>query len=371
MNRSVVAISSLEDSKDALNEVVEKIRKNNISPNLILFTSNCDDFYFYTKNLHEFFPESIILGTTSYINFNSEGLSHHGISAFAICDGVECSCGVLFEVSRFPKQYMGHIKIALDELSSTENTCCVEFCTAFSNGEELVLDTFEEVFENRKIQVFGSSSGNCLNNKQSMVSLNGECYQNSCVFAFIHNLEGRIFFYKENLYKPMGPIFSVTDIDVDSRTIYEFDDKPAADVIASALKIPLEELGENLCSHPMGRIIGNKLYITESDKIFPDGSISYFSQIYNRTKMALLEVCDFDATWEKSKIEISKMVKKPSFSIVVNCSARSHLFEKNNRMEDFNKTLTHNYGQFFGISGYGEQIDFLHLNQTMIIALFE
>lgn len=31
MNRSVVAISTLEDSKDALNEVVLKIRKNNIS----------------------------------------------------------------------------------------------------------------------------------------------------------------------------------------------------------------------------------------------------------------------------------------------------------------------------------------------------
>lgn len=371
MNRSVVAISTLEDSKDALNEVVLKIRKNNISPNLILFTSNCDDFYFFTKSLHEIFPATTILGSTSYINFNSEGFSHHGISAFAICDGIECSSGVLFEISHFPKQYMGHIKTALDELSSIENTCCVEFCTAFSNGEELVLDTFEEVFENKKIQVFGSSSGSFSNDKQTMVSLNGECYQNSCVFVFIHNLEGRIFFYRENLYKPMGPIFSVTDIDVDSRTIYEFDDKPAADVISSALKIPLEDLGENICYHPMGRILENKFYITESDKIFPDGSISYFSQIYNHTKMALLEVCDFDETWKKSEIEISKMIKKPSFSMVVNCSTRSRLFEKNNKMEDFNKILTNNYVQFFGISGYGEQIDFLHLNQTMIIALFE
>lgn len=371
MERSVAAISTSLEPKNAVLEVAEKIRSNSFSPDVIFFTSNYDDFVFYSQKLHEIFPSTIVIGSTSYINFNSEGLSHEGISAFAICDGVECSCGTLFEISRFPKQYINHIHNALDELSSTENTCCIEFCTALSNGEELVLDTFEEAFEYKKIPIFGSSSGSFSADKKTLVSLNGETYNNTCVFVFIHNLEGRIFFYRENIYKPIGPVFLITDIDVDSRTVYEFDNKPAADVISSTLKIPLEQLSESLYYHPMGRILGDKTYITESDKIFPDGSISFLSQIFNHTKMTLLELCDINKTWENTKNDISKMIKKPSFSLVVNCLSRSLFFEKKQKMQEFNDFLKSNYGSFFCVSGFGEQIDFVHLNQSMIIALFE
>ena len=48
--------------------------------------------------------------------------------------------------------YKAHIKQALDKLSSFENTCCLEFVTSFGKGEELVLDTFEEVLEETGIQ---------------------------------------------------------------------------------------------------------------------------------------------------------------------------------------------------------------------------
>lgn len=38
-----------------------------------------------------------------------------------------------------------------------ENTCCLEFVTSFGKGEELVLDTFEEVLEGTGIRVAGGS----------------------------------------------------------------------------------------------------------------------------------------------------------------------------------------------------------------------
>lgn len=53
--------------------------------------------------------------------------------------------------------YKAHIKQALDKLSSLENTCCLEFVTSFGKGEELVLDTFEEILEGTGIRVAGGS----------------------------------------------------------------------------------------------------------------------------------------------------------------------------------------------------------------------
>ena len=47
------------------------------------------------------------------------------------------------------------------------------------------------------------------------------------------------------------------------------------------------------------------------------------------------------------------------------------LFEKENKLYHFISTLKANYGDFIGLSGFGEQLGFIHLNQSMVIAVFE
>lgn len=372
MERTVVSLSSASEPEQAFLEVSNKIKENTLCPDLIVFFSDTENFNHFTNRFHEEFPTTTVIGSSTYINFCSEGIAHKALSAMAVCDGIECSSGVLFEISTYPLHYIENINSALEELSSTENTCCLEFCTAFSNGEELVLDTFQDAFEGKNIPVIGGSSGTVPSEEMTtVVSLNGVCYVNSCVFVLIHNLDGRIIFQQENIFKPTGKTFSVTDLDVEKRTVYEYDDKPAADVIASALNISLEKLPEAVTYHPMGRIIGDDIFIMEADKVMPDGSISYFAQVYNHTKMALLEVDDFQKVREETHEEVLKKMKKHSFSIVINCRSRSVLFERRDRMNEFNNALTKYYGPFIGLSGYGEQINHMHLNQTMIILLFE
>ena len=121
----------------------------------------------------------------------------------------------------------------------------------------------------------------------------------------------------------------------------------------------------------MGRIVGNEIFITESNKIYSDGSISYFSRVYNHTKMVLLEVSDFETVWKETADEIHKEIPSPSFSISINCFSRTKLFEKENKLYHFISMLKANYGDFIGLSGFGEQLGFIHLNQSMVIAVFE
>jgi hypothetical protein len=46
------------------------------------------------------------------------------------------------------------------------------------------------------------------------------------------------------------------------------------------------------------------------------------------------------------------------------------LFESENCFGEFVNQLR-SYEHFIGVSGYGEQLDFIHLNQTMVLLVFE
>ena len=371
MKRCLVTCSSTQSKETNLEHCCKEISDEGKNPILLIFFGDEDDLWYYAKYLHEAFPEAISIGSSTFINFSSVGFSHSGLSVMAIYSGIECAAGLIYEVNRHPKNYKMHIKNALSQISSLENTCCMEFTTPFSDSEELVLDTFKEAFEDKDIPLFGGSSGISDTTKQGLVALNGDIYVNTCAFVFIHNQNGKIYLFRENIFKSTPHQFIATDVECEERTVYEYDDQPAADVLAKALNVDLEGLQEILPAHPMGRIVDNQMFITESNKVFPDGSISYFSRVYNHTKMVLLEVADFETVWKETANTIHKEILAPSFTISINCLSRTKLFEKENKLYHFISTLKSNYGDFIGLSGYGEQLNFIHLNQSMVIAVFE
>lgn len=370
MERCVVALSSNSNQDEALTEIITQLESHDVSPLLMVVFSEYNLLPYCSKVIKNKYPKATIIGSSTYINFSSEGYSHSGISVMAINSGVECSAGLLFDANRYPALYKNHIKLALEKLSSFENTCCLEFSTAFGNGEDLVLDTFDDVLKDKNIMVVGGSAGEDAEKKQTLVMLDGEVYFNTCAFVFIHNLNGKINFFKENIYKPTIHRFISTDVDCEEQLVYEYDNQPAADILAEVLKTDLTNLEKVLESHPMGRVVDNEIYITESNEIKNDGAISYYARIFNHTKMVLLEVDDFQKVWKETSERVKTVVSNPSFCISINCLSRSKLFEKENCFGEFVNNLRQ-YGKFIGISGYGEQLGTIHLNQTMVLIIFE
>lgn len=371
MNNSVIALSSSSNQDEALSEVLSQLESKGIKPKLILLFSENAIFAYCSKRIYEAYPDAIVIGATTYVSFCSEGYSHSGLSVMAIDEDIECSCGLLFDVKSYPSMYKNHITNALNKLSSYENTCCLEFTTAFSNAEDLVLDTFQEAIEGKSIPVVGASAGSMsIGDKDSLVCLNGDVYVNTCAFVFIHNLNGRIKILKENIFKPTNYSFMVTDVDCDEQLVYEYDGKVAADQLMEKLGVDVDELPSTLDIHPMGRIIDEDVYITAVDKINDDGSICYYARIYNHTKMVLLELDDIPRVWKETVNKAKKEIKEPSFVLSLNCIGRSSIFEINNCFGDFVNSLR-NVGKFIGISGYGEQLGTIHLNQSMLLVIFE
>ena len=140
MKRCVVALTSSSVNEEAYSEVQTHFDFQEATPILIIVFAEVDMLKFFVSKLQNRYPDAVVIGSATYINY-----------------GIEVSAGAVFDVDRHPSMYKAHIKQTLDKLSSFENTCCLEFVTSFGKGEELVLDTFEEVLEETGIRVAGGS----------------------------------------------------------------------------------------------------------------------------------------------------------------------------------------------------------------------
>jgi len=369
--RSLVFFENGTGKESNLENIVSKIMENGKTPILVVFCADNANFAWYSIKLHEVFKESTLIGSATYCNITSEGYALNGISALCIYDGIEVGAGVILDVDRYPMQYVNNVSDALTGISDFENTICLEFITSMLKCEEIVLDTLNSVLDKHKIPVVGSSSSPSGKDNMTAVSLNGEVYKEGCVFAIIHNLNGRIFVLKENMYKPTIHTLTATDVDCEERIVYEFDNRPAALALCDKLKISVSELERVRNIHPLGKIVDEDIFMVDIDRIEGDGAIRCNARIYNRTRIAILDPDNIHKVWSNTKTEIINSKIKTDFSFVVNCKTRSEAFLSQEVFEEFGDVLKDGCNKYIGCSGMGEQLDLEHLNQTMLVALFE
>lgn len=367
--RYKIGRSSNKDALQAMQEATAGLK----APKLLWFTSGVQDFAVYTETLKAAFPNSIVVGVTTFAAFCKDGAFKDTLLVLGIEDGIECCADVLEEVDKYPLKYVERVECCANKMGSSvgENTICFEVTTALIRCEELVLSTLNAVLNKKNIPVFGGSAGDHGMAEKTMISLNGVMYDNACVFILIKNLGGAIKLYRENIYKPTKHYFTATKVDVRKRRVYEYDNKPAAQVIAQALEINVNELGKYLNSYPLGRIIGNDMYIIANESVVDSSGMSYHARIYNNSQMVLLEPDNYKEVLRKTAEQIKQEIPNPSLSIMVNCLARSMLFEKDGYLNEFAKQMESGLGNYVGFAGYGEQLHQQHFNQTMVLAVFE
>lgn len=373
MNRKIIAYSDKGSAEENLNSIVSEVKKEayNIEPILMLFFSDHEGFPFYAKSLHEIFPNTITIGAATCSVYSSLGQSETGICAMAIMSGITCASGLILDTTRFPMKHAEAQRKVLEDFGEYENTVCFELVTGYPMCEELSLDTLRVAFEGYNIPLVGSSSGTELYEGDTYVALNGEIYTEACVYVLIHNLNGRILLYKENMYKPMDRFLTVTDVDCDSRAVYEFDNMPALEAYGKALGVDAETARKMILTHPLGRYEDNDIFITSVSGSYDDGSVTFYARLFNHSRMAVLEIDDLELVHSKTVHEIEKDNIRADFFIAINCGSRARMFRRLGKYEAFVKSLADDIGDYVGVSGFGEQLGYLHFNDTLILAIFE
>lgn len=360
-----------KSSKRDLNEAISEATVGFTSPKLIIYFSNVEQFEVYTEKMKDKFKNSIILGATTFAGFCKDGAYKDSLLVIGIENGIECYANVLEEVDRYPLKYVNRVIECVNKFHDTTNTVCFEISTALISCEELILSTLNSVLDDNQIPIFGGSAGDYGRAERTMISFNGTVYNNACAFVIIKNLSGKIRLYRENIYKKTIHNFTATKVDVRNRIVYEYDNKPAAKVMAKALNTNVDNLPKYLDSYPLGRIIGNDMYITANQMVTKDYGMSYHAKVYNNSKMVLLEPDDYKTVINETIDKVKKDVPNPSLAIMINCLARSILFEKDGYINEFAKKMSSALGNYIGFAGYGEQLNQEHFNQTMVLAVFE
>lgn len=373
MERKVTIFGNSAKKEDNLLTITAAIEKagEGKAPILIVFFSDHIDFSWYSVELNKQYSGTIVLGSSSCDVICSGRQSSYGISLIAIMSGVVCECGVIKDVSTYPMQHVDEVKKTINDFPYRENTAIFEMVPSFSRCEELVLDTFKEAMGDQDIPLFGGSSGTEAYSGDEFVALNGRVYTDSCVYVLIHNLNGRIFLYKENMYRPTEKVVTATDVDCDSRTIFELNGRSAATAMAEALNISEQEFRDTYSKHPLGRIRDNDIDIMSPSSVSDDGSMFFYARVFSYTKMAILEIDNLELVWRRTNAAVKANGIRPDFSIAVNCGSRSLQFRMLDKMDAFCETLHENYGEYICGCGFGEQLNNCHYNETLIIGLFE
>lgn len=145
---------------------------------------------------------------------------------------------------------------------------------------------------------------------------------------------------------------------------------PAIETLSNSLNIKQTELKQYLESHPLGHIIKDNQYIIEPVDFNKDGSISFFAQVFKHSKVAFFEEKKPEEVFTQTTKKVLSVIPNPSFTLAINCMARSKRFESLNKWEPFLASLKAYGKDFIGFSGFGEQYHTHHFNQTLVTSTF-
>lgn len=363
--------------KDDAKQCVIDATKNFINPKLIFFFSSEKHFPEYAQKINELFPDALSIGCTTYRTINREWSDECSLDVLAVEDGIICSGGVIEKADNTAMNYADDVKKCLNEVGTAENTVCVEFVIPMINAEEYALMVLNSVLLRNEIPVFGGSAVNSgadsvFKNNPNYVAMNGVIYTEGCVFVLIHSESGKIKSYLENIYEPLtGNELYVTKANSITRTVMEYDNMPASQVYANEIGVDEDEIEDYFFYNPIGRLEGDEIFNTAIHEKSHGRSIKHFGRIHEGTRMMVMKEGDYEKIIRQTIEKIKSEVPVLSFVLVINCVARTILFERKDYIDEYNRMLSEAFPNMIGISTYGEQMGTKNLNHSAIFVVFE
>ncbi|MBO6282603.1 MAG: FIST C-terminal domain-containing protein, partial [Pseudobutyrivibrio sp.] len=353
------------DCNSAVAEATAKVS----NPSLLILLCSYEHLKDASKMISEKYKGVPLIGTSTTSYYESESSDKRMI---VLCFGsdVAAEVGIIRKLSTVPIADIAAMEEKVSKIQAGDsNTVCLEFCT---NDEERLVTTMNVALERAKIPVVGGTIFGYPAGATGYAMLDGELYPDACCYALIKNKSGKIRTYSENIFGPMecGKTHIATKVNLANKELITLDGRPAADVYCEDAGVSRSELVDNVLVSPLGRVIGDEIFISSPYAIGNNGSLINYKKINENDTIEILELKDYEAIGDETRNQIRKENGKISFIFSVNCIYRHLLFNQRNYMTDF-LTSMKSVGPHVGIVGGGEQYKKQHVNQTMVCAVFE
>lgn len=212
------------------------------------------------------------------------------------------------------------------------------------------------------VPLFGGSAGDGTRFKETFILWRGEVMQNAAVLTMIRTDCPVRVFNLDHLV-PTGVRMVVTEADPARRIVRRINAEPAAREYARLLgKDPAQLTTFTFAAHPVVVRIGGRHHVRAIQQVADNGDLVFFSAIDEGLVLTLAEPQDMVAHLER---ELSALSQGAAPQAILACDCILRRMEALEKQKSGAVSALLKQNRVVGFSTYGEQLNAMHVNQTM------
>jgi len=337
-----------------------------------LYSAPSPRFADHIRQLQDHFSEAKIIGCTTAGELSSQGYSEGGMVATAL-PKTHFATNVLRigPLDRIDSQdLIGQIIRARATLEGTATGMAHEFAFLLIDGlsrkEDELATTLTSALGG--VPLFGGSAGDGTAFQNTYVAVHGKVAQNVAALALVRS-HCRAKVFTLNHFIPTDTRMVITAADPGGRIVQAINAEPAARELARIMGKDTNQIDTfTFASNPLVVRFGGSHHVRAIKRVTPEGYLEFFSAIDEGLVLTLADAQDMVSHLE-TQLAAMSAGGAPDAIIACDCVLR--------RIEAQQKQKTHALSQVLvrhkvaGFSTYGEQINAMHVNQTMTgVALY-
>lgn len=212
------------------------------------------------------------------------------------------------------------------------------------------------------VPLFGGSAGDGLRFGQARVLLEGQFRDNAAALVMVRSA-CRVKVFSLDHLVPTARRMVVTGADPARRIVHSINAEPAAREYARLLgKDPEQLTAFTFAAHPLVVRVGGRPHVRAIQRMEPNGDLVFFSAIAEGLVLTLAEPQDIALHLDRELTALGAG-DPPQAILACDCILRRMEAQENQRFGQVSAILrAHGVA---GFSTYGEQVNSMHVNQTM------
>ncbi|QBM19099.1 hypothetical protein MARI_32420 [Marinobacter sp. JH2] len=314
------------------------------------------------------FPNARVYGCTSAGEITEQGYDRGCISALGFdARYFAIDCALIDEFDGFTLQ---NAQSVIDRLLNTcrdarlapvkGNTFAITMLDGLSSREELVLATLNAALGS--IPQFGGSAGDDERLAGTHVFFDGRFHSSAATVMLVNTpLDFRVF--STHHMQEQADKLVVTRACPETRTVFELNAEPAAEVYARTVGVPVAQLDREVFAlQPLGVKVGGNYFVRSIQRVNPDGSLTFYCAVETGIVMTAMNPGSLLESVRAQLDASERVVGKPLVTLACDCFLRRLEAELTEQSDAVSAFLREH--KVVGFNSYGEQFNGMHINQT-------
>lgn len=340
---------------------------------LFVFSSTAQDPEAVADALAERFPGVPIAGCTTAGEHLGGTHSTGGLVLAGLADtGLAWSTAHIGELEGFDGSKAPAVAAALfegcgmdPEEMDPESAVCLLFVDGLRGMEEVLSAELASALQG--IPLAGGSAGDDLKFTETRVYGPQGAQTNAATAVMARSVDGTPIQVIKHQHFTTTPAHVVVTR-VEGRRVHEFDGLPALEGYARAMGMPAEQVtGDVTFLNPMTFACNGELYVRSIRAINEDGSIDFYRAVEEGMVLDIGGHADMSASLEHG---LEAWKQAPAFVVGFNCILRALEATGQELHDEQGQIIARSCGSMIGFDTYGEQLNGLHINQTLVAVGF-